>query len=209
MKFKRVLVLAPHTDDGELGCGASIAKFVSDGSEVFYVAFSICTRSLPPHLDPYTLEKEVKKATKVLGIKPENLFLYDYDVRHFPTHRQEILEELVKLKKQIEPDLVLMPNSDDIHQDHKTIYEEGLRAFKACTLMGYELPWNNFAFQTNSFVILEDQHLQVKKDALKCYESQLHRSYLNDTFIESWAITRGVQIGYKYAEAFQIIRLII
>jgi LmbE family N-acetylglucosaminyl deacetylase len=209
MNFKKILVLAPHTDDGELGCGATIAKFVAEGADVFYVAFSICTRSLPKELDPFTLEREVKKATKVLGIKAENLFLYDFDVRHFPTHRQEILETLVKLKREIEPDLVLMPNADDIHQDHQTIYQEGLRAFKACTLLGYELPWNNFAFQTNSFVMLDENQLQVKKDALKCYESQMHRSYLNDKFIESWAITRGVQIGCKYAEAFQIIRLIL
>ncbi|MFN8317589.1 MAG: hypothetical protein U0T32_14165, partial [Chitinophagales bacterium] len=62
-QFKKVLVLAPHTDDGELGCGASIHKFSSEGADVFYVAFSICTRSLPEHLHPMTLAEEVKRAT--------------------------------------------------------------------------------------------------------------------------------------------------
>lgn len=37
---KTVLVLAPHTDDGEFGCGGSIAKFVRQGARVVYVAFS-------------------------------------------------------------------------------------------------------------------------------------------------------------------------
>src|SRR5699024_12177975 len=34
-----ILVLAPHTDDGELGCGGSIARFIREGHEVHYVAF--------------------------------------------------------------------------------------------------------------------------------------------------------------------------
>ncbi len=38
--FQRILVLAPHTDDGEFGCGGSIAKFIEAGKEVFYAAFS-------------------------------------------------------------------------------------------------------------------------------------------------------------------------
>ena len=127
--YKKILVLAPHTDDGELGCGASIHKFASEGKEVFYVAFSICTKSLPEHMHPMTLANEVKKATEILGVKKENLILFDFDVRHFPSHRQEILEEMIKLNASIKPDLVLMPNVNDIHQDHQTIYAEGLRAF--------------------------------------------------------------------------------
>ena len=38
--IKKVLVLAPHTDDGELGCGGAISNFLDSGKKVFYVAFS-------------------------------------------------------------------------------------------------------------------------------------------------------------------------
>ncbi len=208
-QFKKVLVLAPHTDDGELGCGASIHKFSSEGAEVFYVAFSICTRSLPEHLHPMTLAEEVKRATELLGVSKENLILYDYDVRHFPAIRQTILEEMVALEKQIKPDLVLMPCSTDIHQDHQTIYAEGLRAFKRTTILGYELPWNNLSFTTNTFVTLNESNVQQKIKALNEYESQKTRSYLNADFIRSLAKTRGVQIAADYAEAFELIRWII
>ncbi len=207
--FNTILVLAPHTDDGELGCGASIHKFSSEGAEVFYVAFSICTRSLPEYLHPMTLAEEVKKATEILGVKKENLILYDYDVRHFPAIRQTILEEMVALEKQIKPDLVLMPCSTDIHQDHQTIYAEGLRAFKRTTILGYELPWNNLSFTTNTFVTLTENNVQQKIKALNEYESQKTRSYLNADFIRSLAKTRGVQIAADYAEAFELIRWII
>ncbi|MFN8317489.1 MAG: PIG-L family deacetylase [Chitinophagales bacterium] len=208
-QFKKVLVLAPHTDDGELGCGASIHKFSSEGAEVFYVAFSICTRSLPEYLHPMTLAEEVKRATELLGVSKENLILYDYDVRHFPAIRQTILEEMVALEKQIKPDLVLMPCSTDIHQDHQTIYAEGLRAFKRTTILGYELPWNNLSFTTNTFVTLNESNVQQKIKALNEYESQKTRSYLNADFIRSLAKTRGVQIAADYAEAFELIRWII
>jgi LmbE family N-acetylglucosaminyl deacetylase len=208
MSQQKVLVLAPHTDDGELGCGGSIARKIEEGAEVMYIAFSICTRSLPEGWDPMTLAHEVKAATKILGLKEENLVLFDYDVRRFKEFRQDILEELVKLKKRFEPDLVFVPTPSDIHQDHQVISEEGLRAFKNTSIVGYELPWNNISFNTRSFIKLESRHLDKKIEALKEYKSQKHRTYLNEEFIKSLAITRGVQISTKYAEAFEVIRWI-
>ncbi|MBL7870507.1 MAG: PIG-L family deacetylase [Cyclobacteriaceae bacterium] len=206
---KQVLVLAPHTDDGELGCGGSIVKFLEEGAEVHYVAFSICTKSLPPHLPPNTLEKEVKVATKILGIKPEHLILYDFDVRRFKEFRQDILEELIKIKSKIEPDIVFIPTLHDIHQDHQVISEEGLRAFKNTSILAYELPWNNLTFNTAGFIRLDSKHIEKKIEALHAYDSQKHRSYLNANFIKSLATTRGVQINTNFAEAFEVIRWVI
>ncbi len=209
MSKKRILVLAPHTDDGELGCGGSIARYIHEGNEVYYVAFSICSKSLPEGWAPDTLANEVKEATKVLGIKPENLILYDFDVRIFPQLRQEILEEMVMLKKKINPDLVLVPSPTDIHQDHQVVSSEGLRAFKNVSILGYEMPWNNLSFHTSAFNILDEKYIQKKVDCLKMYKTQQHRTYLNENFIRSLATTRGVQLGVPYAEAFEVIRWIL
>jgi LmbE family N-acetylglucosaminyl deacetylase len=206
---KRILVLAPHIDDGEFGCGGTIAKLIADSAEVFYAAFSVCELSIPSHLPKNILETEVKNATGVLGIKNENLKIYHYGVRNFDSHRQQILEDLINLRNEIEPDLLLMPSPHDIHQDHYTIGLEGIRAFKQISIMGYELPWNNLTFNTQSFVFLEEEHLNKKIEALKCYQSQTNRVYANESFIRSLAITRGTQIGVKYAEAFEVIRWII
>ena len=209
MNGKKVLVLAPHTDDGELGCGGSINRKIEEGSEVYYVAFSICTRSLPPHLAPDTLAKEVKIATRILGLQEDHLILYDFDVRRFKDVRQDILEELVKIKNRINPDLVFVPSPTDIHQDHQVISEEGLRAFKNTSILGYELPWDNVSFNTRCFIKLEDRHVEKKIEALNAYDSQRHRTYLNANFIRSLATTRGVQINTTYAEAFEVIRWVI
>ncbi len=208
-KSQRALVLAPHTDDGELGCGGSITRLIEEGTEVHYVAFSICTKSLPPPLPPDTLEKEVKVATKILGIPPANLILYDFDVRRFKEFRQDILEKLIDIRAKVNPDLVFLPTPADIHQDHQVISEEGLRAFKHTSILGYELPWNNVSFSTDCFIKLESRHVENKVKALNAYSSQKHRSYLNDNFIRSLATIRGVQITSLYAEAFQVIRWVI
>ena len=102
-----------------------------------------------------------------------------------------------------------MPSLNDIHQDHSTIAEEGLRAFKQTRILGYELIWNNLSFNTTSFSILEERHIEKKISALNEYKSQQGRSYIDREFIKSLAISRGVQIGHKYAEAFEVIRWIL
>lgn len=209
VKNKTILILAPHTDDGELGCGGSIAKFVKEGNDVYYVAFSLCKTSLPSHLPENTLEVEVKAATKILGIKSDNLILFDFQVRKFKELRQEILEQMVLLRTKLQPDLVFLPCSSDIHQDHQAIFEEGVRAFKQTSILGYEMPWNNLSIETSSFIILNEEDINQKIDALEAYKSQKHRNYLNENFIRSLATTRGVQIGTKYAETFEIIRWIL
>ena len=85
--WKRVLVLAPHTDDGEFGCGGTMKRLTEAGVEVHYVAFSIATKSLPPGFPPDTLAREVRDATGVLGIPEAHLTVHDFEVRTFPEHR--------------------------------------------------------------------------------------------------------------------------
>jgi LmbE family N-acetylglucosaminyl deacetylase len=204
--FQRILVLAPHTDDGELGCGGTIAKFIERGKAVYYVSFSTAEKSVGDQFPPNILETEVKKATQSLGIPPEHLTVFKYEVREFPTHRQEILQNIIDLRKEIQPDLILVPSPNDIHQDHQVICREGLRAFKRHTILGYEQPWNNIVFETRLFIPLEKRHVERKVAALKYYESQGYRSYLDESFIWSLARTRGTQIENRYAEAFEVLR---
>ncbi len=202
----RVLVLAPHTDDGELGCGGTISRMVEEGREMYYAAFSTAAESVPPPFPPDILEKEVRQGTKVLGIPAANLLVYKYKVRHLPHMRQEILEELVRMKREIDPATVFLPSAQDLHQDHQTVHIEGLRAFKTVTVLGYELPWNNLSFDYRHFCVLTREHVQTKIAALRCYQSQQHRPYTQEEFIWSWARTRGGQIMVEYAEAFDVLR---
>ncbi|MFM1792716.1 MAG: hypothetical protein RLZZ252_1070 [Bacteroidota bacterium] len=208
MVGETILLLSPHTDDAELGCGASIAKFIRQGKKVYYAAFSACEQSVLPQFPKDILIHEVQEATSELGIKSEDLFLFRYEVRTFNYKRQEILDDLIRLREQLKPDTVLMPCLHDIHQDHKTLAEEGLRAFKFCNVFCYELPWNNLNFNTAAFEVVEEEDALCKVKALNRYKSQAHRSYANEEFLRSQLRMRGVQVSRRYAEAFEVIRMI-
>ena len=208
-KINNILILAPHTDDGEFGCGGTISKYSENNVRVIYVAFSAAEQSVPPHLSNQILRKEVKSATAKLGIKEDDCLVFDFEVRKFPENRQNILDKMIELNREYEPDLVFLPSTYDTHQDHLTIAQEGFRAFKKCSMLGYEVPWNNLTFKTQCFIELTENQLNKKIQSMHAYESQKHKNYASDEFIRSLAITRGVQIGKKYAETFEVIRWVI
>ena len=207
--FRTVLVLAPHTDDGEFGCGGTMARLIESGAEVTYAAFSTAAKSVPPDFPRDILAREVREATAVLGIDEAHLRVYDFAVRTFPTVRQEILEEMIVLQQELDPDCVLMPALIDLHQDHKTVAEEGLRAFKRTTVMAYEIPWNNLNFSHQAYVRLEERHVEKKVQALACYKSQQHRNYTREDYIRNVAFTRGIDVGCDFAEVFEVYRWIL
>ena len=206
--WRRVLVLAPHTDDGEFGCGGTMARLVEAGIDVHYVAFSIATRSLPDGFAPDTLAREVREATAALGIPESHLTVHDFDVRTFPDRRQDVLELLVALWEEYRPDVVFQPSHHDVHQDHQTVAQEGLRAFKRTTVLGYEIPWNNFDFAYQAYVALERSHLERKTGALAKYASQQHRRYADPEYIWNLARTHGVNVNREFAECFQVYRFV-
>jgi len=190
----KILALSPHTDDIEFACGGSINRWITEGVDIHAVSFTTASAQ----------EKEFSEASSILGIK--NATLLDYPVRHFGEHRQQILDEMVHLEKQVKPDLVLLPSSADTHQDHQVIREEGFRAFKRHSLIGYEMPQNNLVFPTNLFVYLDEFDVARKISALKAYKSQKDRPYITEEFIRGLAMVRGMQAGTKYAEAYEVIR---
>jgi LmbE family N-acetylglucosaminyl deacetylase len=207
--MRRVLVLAPHTDDAELGCGGTIARMLRDGVDIFVAAFSTAEESLPPGAAPSRLQDEFLAAMQTLGIPRNHTLVFGYPVRRLSYYRQELLEELVKLRSEINPTMVFLPSASDLHQDHQVLNAEGLRCFKDMTIWGYELPWNNIGFPAQAFVTLERCDLQAKWDALQAYKSQfeLGRPYFSWEFIEGLARVRGVQVKNPYAEAFEVMRL--
>ena len=109
----------------------------------------------------------------------------------------------------MKPDLVLIPSLNDIHQDHVTVAQEGVRAFKGTTILGYELIWNNLKFDSALFVELDKKYIKKKCESLKEYKSQASKNYMSEDFIFSLAKIRGAQIGVKYAESFEVIRMVL
>ena len=200
-----VLVLAPLTDDGELGAGASIARWVRERNTVHYIAFSAC-ESIQPVEPRDHLRGECRRATKHLGLERDHVRILDFEVRHFQRDRQAILDTMVNLNQTLGPDLVLVPSSDDTHQDHFVVSDEARRAFKRTRLLGYEAPWNNYRFETTAFMPVGREDLEAKLAALAEFTSQMDRPYMIPAYQEAQLRFRGVQAGVDFAEAFQVLR---
>jgi LmbE family N-acetylglucosaminyl deacetylase len=97
--IRTILILAPHTDDGEFGCGGTIAKYVKEGVRAVYVAFSAAEQSVLPHLPRDILRTEVCKATAALGVADCDCIVFDFEVRRFPELRQAILDKMIELSR--------------------------------------------------------------------------------------------------------------
>jgi len=207
--MNNILVLSPHTDDAELGCGGTIAKFIKEGKNIFWIVFSTADESLPDNMAKDTLANEFKKVTKSVGLTRKNFEIYHFPVRKLSDHRQEVLEELVKFRKSFKPDLVIGPSLNDFHQDHTVVANEMIRAYKSSSnIICYELPWNHIQFNTQLFIQLSDEFIRTKIKMMNVYKSQfyLKRTYFNRDFIKGLARTRGSQINVNYAEAFEVVR---
>jgi len=196
--FERVLLLAPHLDDVELGAGGLVAR-LSEKSHITYMGFYY----------PHNLRSEYRQSADILGIN--EIILHDFQRRTFPKHRQEILQILYDYEKNHEVDLVLTPATTDIHQDHQTITNEAIRAFRRSTILGYEIPGNNLMINQRCFVRLKEEHIRKKVEALSCYKSQLETRApkFTEGYTRSRTINYGVHIKAKYAEIFEVIKLVI
>jgi LmbE family N-acetylglucosaminyl deacetylase len=189
-----ILAISAHTDDYEFACGGAISRWIREGAKIYGVSFSCGSAD----------KKEFYEANKILGVQDTEL--HELPTREFKEYRQTVLEHLVRLERQVSPNLVLIPATTDTHQDHEVIREEGFRAFKHRSILGYEMPQNNLVFQTNCFVELQSVDVDRKIKALSSYVSQRNRPYASEEFIRSLALVRGMQAGKKYAEAYEMIR---
>lgn len=197
--MKKILALAPHTDDIELGCGATLHKYKDE-----YQIDALAITSAQPLAtgDPV---QEFYNAMDIIGA---NAWFLDYECRILNDRRQDLLNYFWQLQQKNKYDIVFCPSSYDHHQDHQVVYAEAFRAFKHSTILGYELPWNNRIFRTDVFISVEQQDIDAKIKMLDCYETQLERAFMCKEYVQDIARTRALQVGKKYVESFEAIRVI-
>ncbi len=203
LRDRKVLAIAPHVDDVELGAGATIHQ-LGKHNEVYYIGLSC-----PPLDKQDVFMSEFRTSARILGLDPARIILRNFDPRNLFDARGEILQLLYDLNKEIKPDLVLIPNSQDIHQSHEVVFAEARRAFKYTTILGYELPWNNMNFSMDVFITLGQEDVDAKIAAINAFETQKSRIFFSNDIVGDLARVRGKQIGNEYAECFEVIRMIL
>ncbi len=200
---RRALFIGAHPDDIELGCGALIAHIVHQ-SEVMCVTLSDNQKN--PLLT--ALPAEHRRSMAVLGVPEQNVILGSFETRRFPEFRQEILEYMIQLNKSFKPEVVFVHTKADIHQDHATITEEGLRAFRGVSVLGFDVLRSSYGFFPNFLVEVTAQDAECKVAALAEYKTYASKYYFDPAITRATMIRHGALAERPYAEGFDILRII-
>lgn len=205
----KILGLSAHTDDIDVASGGKLIKDLEAGHQIQIAVFSYCQQSLPDIYPADKLKQEFQSSMKTIGITDYAIF--DFQVRRFNEVRQDILEQLIQIKKEYNPDLVITHSLNDIHQDHQVIAIESIRAFKnSASILAMQMPHNNLSFNHQYYERLTENHIQQKILALSKYESQyyLERKIFNEDTIAAWARLNGFCCNADFAEVFEVVRMI-
>ena len=215
-----ILIVSPHMDDEVLGMGATIAKHVHVGHEVYvcFIAHRVYTRK-------YDIDKNQREvqhaldAKKILGYKESEFF--NLNDERLDVAIQDIAIPLEKYVEKVKPDIVYSNFYGDNHQDHRAVFQAVRIAIRPSASVTpakwllYETPSSTDqsppivegAFMPNYYVNV-DNYLDTKLRAYHCYETE-KRDYPHPRSEEALRILakkRGVEIGFKYTEAFMIMR---
>lgn len=216
----KVLIIAPHMDDEVLGCGGTIAKHV-DNKDNVYVSF-IAHRIYSHKFDKKKNEIEKKhaiKAKEILGYKGSIFF--ELNDERLDTAIQDIIIPLEKYVLKIKPEIVYCPFQKDNNQDHRAVFDAARVVLRPVAtpfinnVYMYEVPSSTDqspplaenVFLPNYYADIT-KYIDKKIEAFKCYETE-KRVYPHPRSKEALKVLaqkRGTEIGFKYAEAFMIIR---
>jgi LmbE family N-acetylglucosaminyl deacetylase len=200
---KRVLFLGAHPDDIELGCGALIHHIVGM-SDVLCVTLSDNQKN--PALT--NVVQEAYRSMAVLGV-PENRVVFGpFQTRVFPQSRQEILEYLLKLREDFRPEVIFVHSKQDMHQDHQTMTEEALRAYRGISVLGFDVVRSSYGFFPHFLVEVNEEDVEAKVRALAEYETYRDKYYFNCELTRSILVRHGALAERPFAEGFDILRVV-
>ena len=200
---RRVLFLGAHPDDIELGCGALLHN-IKDKTEVLCVTLS----DNQQNPDLKNVKNEHYESMAVLGVPKEKIILGSFTTRVFPNARQEILEYFLQLRKDFRPDLIFTHSKQDVHQDHNSMTEEALRAFRGITTLGFDVVRSSNGFFPHFLIEVNEEDVKMKIEALSRYETYRDRYYFNSELTRSIMVRHGALAERPFAEGFDILRIV-
>jgi len=202
LKLKKVLFACAHPDDNESGACGLMLKLIKNGIDVRCVVFSNC-EGQPGNNG---ISQEWEAVVREIGIK--KFKLYDFPETKLPKYSDEIRELLEGIKEE-KISLIVTHSLGSIMQDHKTVAEECNRVFRNNSMICYEHIKSEPNFRPNFFVELTNEETEKKIDLLMRFKTQHRKYYHKPDLFRSILRFRGAQAGVEYAEAFEIVRLIL
>jgi len=213
MSGKNVLAVGAHADDVEIGCGGTIALHAIRGDNVIIL---IMAESSYTSYDGKVLrtkeeaEIEVRNAAKVLGVR--NVINLGFKNKEVP-YSVESIEAINEIIDRYNINLIYTHWYHDTHQDHKRTTQSVLAAGRYVkNILMYEPEYpagRSYLGFRNQYYVDITPTFHIKMEALKQHKSQV-KKYGKDFLeaVEARARHRGYEIGSRYAECFEVVRLL-
>ena len=215
-------MIAPHMDDEVLGVGGTICRHI-EKKDLVRVCF-VCNRAYGHKYVKKFIKTEKENALEaknILGYQ-EHAFL-DMNDERLDAGLIEAIISIEKAVKGFKPNIAYIPHRGDNNQDHRAVFEASMVALRSFSspyvreIHAYECPSSteqSSPSRENIFVPNRysdiTQFMHKKKEALNCYQRE-KREFPHPRSIraiEAWAMKRGAEAYLKYAESFEVVRII-
>ncbi len=229
MKNKKILFICAHPDDEVLGCGGVIAKYIKQKNNIriIFLSEGITARYDDHDIKSKKALKEIEirnnnalKALKILGVKKNNIIFYNNLCCRLDTLPIISITKIIeKNLQEFNPEVVFTHNNTDVNVDHQICFKATLAACRPTKnqsvnqLYTFEVlsstEWNTLNdFKPQVFEDITD-FIDLKIKATKMYKNEIFLSPHSRSIekIKALASFRGAYVGFKYAEAFQLIRM--
>jgi len=225
---KKILVIAAHPDDEVLGCGGAMARFVTEGCEVYTLILGEGVTSRDKERDRAERENEItelrkqaENANNILGVK--KVYAFDFPDNRFDSiPLLDIIKTIEKIKGSVQPDSVFTHHQGDLNIDHQITFKAVVTACRPVKdesvkeIYSFEIPssteWNapsSLTYFMPDYFVDVSKSLKVKINALKEYETEL-REFSHPRSLKAVELNAkqwGVKMGFEAAEAFKTIRI--
>jgi LmbE family N-acetylglucosaminyl deacetylase len=197
-KVRTLLFFGAHSDDIEIGCGATIRKLIQErsGLVVWWVVFTADGKR----------QAEAKKSARAFlrGAGKSRVIIRQFRNGYFPFEGAAIKDFFESLKARVGPDLIFTHYRDDRHQDHRLVSDLTWNTFRDHLILEYEIPkYDGDLGKPNFFVELNEQLAKEKVDNLcRCFHTQSDKHWFNRDMFHALMRLRGMECCAKYAEAF-------
>ena len=195
-----VLCLGAHSDDIEIGAGATLLSMAERG-----VRLDVHWCVLSAESDR---EQEAKSSAAdfLSGAASSQIEVMSFRDGFFPEQGEAIKSWFEKLKGRSNPDVILTHRRGDAHQDHRQVCRLTWNTFRDHCILEYEIPkWDGDLGQPSLYVPVSARALQRKIDLLMShFGSQRSKQWFDKETFQGLARLRGMECRApeRYAEAF-------
>lgn len=205
-RMQTVLAIGAHPDDIEFGCGATLLRLREEGCRTYGIILTGGERGFANGDGPGRRLEEARAAALVIALT--DITVLDLPDTGLHEHKEAIRAAIEQAIARWQPDIIFTHNAHDVHTDHKTVHDATREAARgACTILCYENPNTPPGYNPDYFFDVSG-YLEDKIAALARHQTQMGKAYADPAVIRAAAAFRGNQARVKFAEAFEVVRVL-